>query len=121
MSKIHNTHHLVLVVEDEPLLRLDVTLALVDAGFSVIEVPTAEDAVELLESRNSISLVFTDIELPGAMSGLDLAKMMHERWPDVPVMVTSGRIAVQGEDAEHFIPKPYNTDTVISQARALAA
>lgn len=121
MSTNDNGHHLVLVVEDEPLLRLDVTLALVDAGFSVIEVPTAEDAVELLESRNSISLVFTDIELPGDMSGLDLARMMHERWPDIPVMVTSGRIAVKGDDAEHFIPKPYDTSVVISQARVLAA
>lgn len=122
-SKQHHpdSHPLVLVVEDEPLVRLDVTLALVDAGFSVIEVPDADEAAALLQTRHSISLVFTDVELPGSMSGLDLAHMIKDRWPDIPVVVTSGRVSGGGEDADVFIPKPYDTDTVVSQARTLAA
>lgn len=117
----HRNHPLVLVVEDEPLVRLDVTLALVDAGFAVVEVSDAEQAMELLASRHSISLVFTDVELAGRMNGLELAHAVKERWPHIPVVVTSGRVEEAGEDADLFIPKPYDTDTVISQARVLAA
>lgn len=121
MLQRKDSHPLVLVVEDEPLVRLDVTLALVDAGFSVIEVPDADEALELLESRHNIGLVFTDVELPGSLSGLDLAHLIKERWPDIPVLVTSGRVREVGEDADLFIPKPYDTNAVISQARQFAA
>ncbi|MEQ8446900.1 MAG: response regulator [Pelagibacterium sp.] len=112
---------LILVVEDEPLVRLDITLAMVDAGFSVIEVPDAEQAIELLETRGSIGLVFTDVELAGALSGFDLADEIEARWPHIPVLVTSGRAVPKDELADRFIAKPYDTDAVISQARALAA
>lgn len=112
---------LVLVVEDEPLVRLDITLAMVDAGFSVIEVPDAEQALELLEQRQSIGLVFTDVELGGTIDGLELASRIKTAWPHIPVMVTSGRVAPEGEVADNFIAKPYNPQAVISQARALAA
>ncbi len=112
---------LTLVVEDEPLVRLDITLAMVDAGFSVIEVPDAEQALELLETRGSIGLVFTDVELAGALSGFDLANAVKERWPHIPVLVTSGRAAPRADIADSFIAKPYDTSAVISQARALAA
>lgn len=112
---------LILVVEDEPLVRMDITLAMVDAGFSVIEVPDAEQALELLETRGSIGLVFTDVELAGALSGFDLADAVKERWPHIPVLVTSGRAAPREDIADSFIAKPYDTRAVISQARALAA
>lgn len=122
MLNSNDSHPLILVVEDEPLVRLDVTLAFVDAGFSVIEVPDADEALELLQSRNSISLVFTDIELPGRLSGLDLAHLIKERWPDIPVLVTSGRVRLDQErDVDMFFPKPYDTRAVISEARNLAA
>ena len=112
---------LILVVEDEPLVRLDIKLAMDDAGFSVIEVPDAEQALELLETRGSIGLVFTDVELAGALSGFDLANAVKERWPHIPVLVTSGRAAPRADIADSFIAKPYDTSAVISQARALAA
>ena len=102
---------LILVVEDEPLVRLDITLAMVDA----------EQAIELLETRGSIGLVFTDVELAGALSGFDLANEIEARWPHIPVLVTSGRAVPKDELADRFIAKPYDTDAVISQARALAA
>ncbi|WP_421951868.1 response regulator [Pelagibacterium sp.] len=112
---------LILVVEDEPLVRLDITLAMVDAGFSVIEVPDAEQAIELLETRGSIGLVFTDVELAGALNGFDLAETVKQRWPHIPVMVTSGRAEARADIAASFIAKPYDNRAVISQARALAA
>ena len=112
---------LILVVEDEPLVRLDITLAMVDAGFSVIEVPDAEQAIELLETRGSIGLVFTDVELAGTLTGFDLAREIKSRWPHIPVLVTSGRAAPRTDVADSFIAKPYDTDAVVSQARTLAA
>ncbi|WP_417578961.1 response regulator [Pelagibacterium sp.] len=112
---------LILVVEDEPLVRLDITLAMVDAGFSVIEVPDAEQAIDLLESRHSIGLVFTDVELAGSLDGFELAEQIKTRWPHIPVLVTSGRATPKPEIADSFIPKPYDTSAVISQARELAA
>lgn len=112
---------LVLVVEDEPLVRMDITLAMVDAGFSVIEVPDAEQAIELLETRGSIGLVFTDVELAGTLNGFELAETIKQRWPEIPVLVTSGRASPPEDIADSFIAKPYDTNVVISQARALAA
>lgn len=121
MLKRKKSPPLVLVVEDEPLIRLDITLAMVDAGFAVIEVPDAEQALELLETRKSIGLVFTDVELAGEIDGLELASRVKSDWPHIPVMVTSGRINPEPAIADNFIAKPYNTTSVISQARALAA
>lgn len=117
----HTNGPLVLVVEDEPLVRLDIALAMVDAGFAVIEVPDAEQALDLLESRQSIGLVFTDIELAGPLSGLDLARRIKQRWPHIPVLVTSGRTTLQDRPGDGFIAKPYSTQAVISRARVLAA
>lgn len=121
MPQANHDHPLVLVVEDEPLVRLDITLAMVDAGFSVIEVPDAEQAIELLETRRSIGLVFTDVELAGGIDGFALASRIKSDWPHIPVLVTSGCARPERGIADKFIPKPYSTAAVISEARALAA
>lgn len=121
MLERQKQYPLVLVVEDEPLVRLDITLALVDAGFPVIEVPDAEEALRLLETRSGIGLVFTDVELAGVLDGLTLADMIKDRWPAIPVLVTSGRVKAEGQAVDRFIAKPYDPRVVISQARALAA
>ncbi len=121
MSERTQSQPLVLVVEDEPLVRLDIALAFVDAGFSVIEVPDAEGAVELLDSGRHIGLIFTDVELQGDMNGLELAGLVKSRWPQIPVLITSGRVAVTETAGDCFIPKPYEPRAVISQARELAA
>ncbi|WMT92229.1 response regulator [Pelagibacterium sp. H642] len=121
MLKRKQSQPLVLVVEDEPLVRLDITLAMVDAGFAVIEVPDAEQALELLQTRKSIGLVFTDVELAGKIDGLELASRVKSDWPHIKVMVTSGQATPDREVADDFIPKPYNTQAVVSHARALAA
>lgn len=114
------TSPLVLIVEDEPLIRLDIVLAFVDAGFSVIEVPDADQALRLLQDRGNIGLVFTDIELPGHLDGLGLAAAIKQYWPQIPVLVTSGRVREVGA-GDAFFSKPYDADKVVSQARAMAA
>jgi CheY-like chemotaxis protein len=100
----------VLVVDDNPLVRVHSHLALEDAGFEVIEASDAADALARLEERPDIAAVFTDIHMPGALDGIGLARVVHARRPDISILVTSGtapaaRCELPGE--AQFIQKPY--------------
>jgi CheY-like chemotaxis protein len=102
----------ILVVEDEPLVRMFGTLFLTDAGFKVIEASNAEEALRILEARHDVNIVFTDVEMPGALDGFGLARCVHERWPAIGVIVTSGRY--QPSDSEEvFVAKPYAAQTLM--------
>jgi CheY-like chemotaxis protein len=111
----------VLVVEDEPLVRLDAMEALADAGFCVIEAADADEAIAILETRDDVRVVLTDIQMPGSMDGLKLAATIHNRWPPISLIVTSGRSFVRQRDLpEHgfFLPKPYNEARLVETIRA---
>ena len=95
----------VLVVEDEVVLRMAVSAHLRDAGFVVIEAVDAQEAVELLHANHSIQLVFSDITMPGAMDGDQLADWISERYPEIRILLTSG-ITQRGQ--QPFIAKPYS-------------
>jgi DNA-binding NtrC family response regulator len=95
----------VLVVEDEVILRLAVCAHLREAGFLVIEAVDAEEAVELLRANRSIQLVFSDITMPGALDGDQLASWIGERYPEIQVLLTSG---VGQAGRRPFIGKPYS-------------
>lgn len=110
----------ILIVEDDPLIRIDIALAFSDAGFAVIEAGSADDALEILNERECIALVFTDIEMPGRHDGLDLAEHVARTRPEIPVLVTSGGRGDVALDPDHFVPKPYDPQAIISRARALA-
>jgi len=88
----------VLVVEDEPLLRMLAVEVVEDAGFIAIEARDADEAVILLESRNDIVLLFTDINMPGSMDGLKLAHAVRNRWPPIKILVVSGEQQLQSSD-----------------------
>jgi len=110
--------HTILVVEDEPLVRLVGTLLLSDAGFNVIEACNAEEALRVLESKSGIDIVFTDVEMPGALDGFGLAKCVHDRWPSIGVIVTSGRCQPPREWAGQcglFVAKPYASNTLMNK------
>ena len=99
----------VLVVEDEMVLRMRAVDIVQDAGFVPIEAVSADQALEILESRDDISLLFTDIQMPGSMDGLTLAHAMHTRWPHIKIILVSGQIAVTDVDKpdnSRFFPKP---------------
>jgi CheY-like chemotaxis protein len=101
----------VLVVEDEPVVRLDAIETLRDAGFQVIEAANADEAIAILEARRDIRVVLTDIQMPGSMDGLKLAATIRDRWPPISLIVTSGRISVKQQDLPErgsFLPKPYS-------------
>ncbi len=81
---------MVLIVEDEFLLRMDAVDMIAAAGFEVIEAANADDAIEILEARRDITVVFTDIQMPGSMDGLKLARAVRGRWPPIKIIATSG-------------------------------
>lgn len=109
----------VLVVEDEALLRLNATMVVEDAGFEAIEAANADEAIRILEARDDIRIVFTDIRMPGSMDGLCFASAVRDRWPPIQFIVTSGHATPPAGDLPvggHFIQKPYENAQV---ARAL--
>ena len=81
---------MMLVVDDEPLLRMDLAEMARDAGFETIEAGDASEALTILESRDDIRVVFTDIRMPGAMDGLALAHVVRDRWPPTVIVICSG-------------------------------
>lgn len=106
---------LVLVVEDEPLIRLNAVQMMEDAGYTALEAHDAADAVRVLEARPDIRIVFTDIEMPGSMNGLRLAACIRDRWPPIEIILTSGAVIPSASaipDGGVFVPKPYSQDQV---------
>ena len=84
---------LALVVDDDELLRLYGRPLPEQHGFAVIQAENADEALEVLEKRNDVRLLFTDIQMPGALDGMDLARQVHARWPHVLLVITSGQTA----------------------------
>ena len=112
MSKLSTPiETVVLIVEDEPLQRLYVADLLCDAGYEVVEAVNAPAALELLEGREDVHLLFTDIQMPGAYDGLELLRRVHARWPHIHLMVTSGGRSPTGRrifQKSRFVPKPFS-------------
>ncbi len=109
---------LVLVVEDEMLLRMRAVDIVEDAGFASVEALDADEAVAILESRSDIALLFTDIQMPGSMDGLGLAHAVHERWPPVKIILVSGQLKLADIDIPPnscFFGKPFEAAEMIAE------
>ena len=116
----------ILVVDDEVLVRVVIAEYLRDCGYRVVEAGSAEDAVTILNSQLKVDIVFTDLELPGRSSGLELARWIRKHYPDMKVIVTSGIYSsaeLAGELCEAGPPivKPYESDVVVQRIRSLSA
>lgn len=112
----------VLVVEDEPPVRMDIADQLAEAGYRVFEAANADQAVAILENEPSIRILFTDIDMPGTMDGLKLAAAVRDRWPPVKIVVTSGHRRVESNylpNGAVFHVKPYHHQTIIESFRTL--
>lgn len=115
MPDLVSSRPVVLVVEDEALLRINAMDIVEAAGFEVVEASTADEAIEILEARTDILVVFTDIQIPGSMDGLKLARAVRGRWPPIRIIATSGRVRLTDADLPEggrFLPKPYTTHQV---------
>src|SRR5215212_2693294 len=88
----------VLVVEDEMVLRMRAVDIVEDAGLTAVEAVNADEALAILESRSDISLLFSDIQMPGSMDGLKLAYAVHDRWPAIKIILVSGQVQLSDTD-----------------------
>lgn len=114
---------LVLVVEDDALVRMAAVCMVEDAGFGTLEAANADDALEILASRDDIRIVFTDVQMPGSMDGLRLAAAVSDRWPPIRLIVTSGRVALSAKNLPTgglFLPKPYAAGQLADMLQACA-
>ncbi len=114
----------VVIEDDEDQRFLSATL-LEEADFEVVECETAEQGLDVIRNRpDEVELIFTDVQLPGEIDGIEFAKIVHAELPEVPVIVTSGaggdRLAELPDDVE-FLAKPWRPlDLLIRAERARA-
>lgn len=115
----------VALVEDEPIVRDVAAVELEDRGFSVIEFPSADEALPYLQQNGGdISLVVTDVQMPGAINGLDLVVLLKRWWPQLKVLVTSGGPLVNPNllpSTARFIPKPWRPAEMASRVQEIVA
>ena len=112
----------VLVVEDEMVLRMRAVDIVEDTGFRPIEAVNAEQALAILESRSDISLLFTDIQMPGTMDGLKLAHAVHDRWPAIKIILVSGQLKPADSEKpidSQFFGKPLEVREMIAELRKM--
>jgi two-component sensor histidine kinase len=104
------------------ILRMRAVDIVEDAGFNSIEAVNADEAISILESRSDISILFTDIQMPGSMDGLKLAHAVHDRWPSIKILLVSGQ--VRPSEAERpadsrFVGKPLGVEEMIAELQAM--
>jgi two-component sensor histidine kinase len=112
----------VLVVEDEMVLRLRAVDIVEDAGFTAVEAVNADEALAILESRSDISILFSDIQMPGSMDGLKLAHAVHARWPAIKIILVSGQVKLSDSDRpadSRFFGKPLGMKQMIAELREM--
>jgi DNA-binding LytR/AlgR family response regulator len=92
-----------------------------EAGFEAIEASNAAEAIRILESRNDIRAVFTDVQMPGSIDGLKLAQVVRNRWPPVALIVTSGHANREADlpTGGRFLSKPYQSSEVGATLRQM--
>ncbi len=107
----------VLIVEDEPLVRLTGADVLAEGGFEVLEAGSAGEALRILEATPEVRVVFSDVEMPGSLDGLGLARCICQRWPGIGIILTSGnRIRAETIPREgRFLAKPYDGKALVRQ------
>src|SRR6476661_3100068 len=122
LGPVASQRPVVLMVEEEFLLRMDAVEMIAAAGFEVVEASNADEAIEILQARRDITVVFTDIQMPGSMDGLKLARAVRGRWPPIKIVATSGHVGVAEKDLPEggrFLPKPYSPVQIADVLREL--
>ena len=116
--------HTVLIVEDETMVRMPIAEYLRDCGYNVVEAGDAHEAIAAMDAEGPVSLVFTDVRMPGKMDGFGLAEWFRSNYPSVPVLLTSGynggrSLPATSDPAVRFIEKPYSQTQVVRRIEAL--
>jgi CheY-like chemotaxis protein len=111
----------ILIVDDEPTLRMVAADFLIDAGFEAVEAGSADEAILILEQREDVTLIFTDVQMPGSMDGVGLATIVTLRWPHIRLIITSGNLQPSHRPLPPqaiFLSKPYHLPAVARLAQA---
>ena len=122
LSGLSESSTKVLVVEDEMVLRMRAVDIVEDAGFTAVQAVNADEALAILESRSDISLLFSDIQMPGSMDGLKLAHAVHDRWPAIKIILVSGQIQLCDTDKpanSRFFGKPLQVKQMIVELQQM--
>jgi len=112
----------VLLVEDEPLLRMFSAEAFSEAGFNIIEAGTADEAASILKAREDVKAVVADIQTPGTLDGLGLVRLAYEKNPRIARLLVSGRVRPTPQDLPPdtlFVAKPYDADALAGRLFAI--
>jgi CheY-like chemotaxis protein len=120
----HQSEPVVLVVEDESIIRMQAVVIIEEAGYNVVEACNADEAIAILKTREDIGIVVTDIEMPGSMDGIKLARAIRDQWPPIELIITSGRYRVrinQLPPGAQFMPKPYTPNVLVTAISRLDA
>jgi two-component system, response regulator PdtaR len=111
-----------MIVEDDVFERMGASCMFSDAGYRVLEAENADKALQILEASTGVRLLFTDVSMPGSMSGADLARRVAERWPGIGIIITSGRPQPKPlPSGAQFHAKPYQPIDVLQHARDMTA
>jgi CheY-like chemotaxis protein len=112
----------ILVVEDEMLLRMRAVDMVEDAGYVPVEAVDADEALAILQSRSDIALLFTDVQMPGSLNGLQLALAVHERWPRIRIILASGQLKLSKSEIpenSRFFGKPLDSVEMVAEIREM--
>lgn len=123
MTQERDSRLVVLVVEDDPLIRMEAIDMIEDAGFRARGAKSADAAIAILERHDDIAILFTDIDMPGSMDGLKLAAYVRDRWPPVAIFIASGIVETEGltfPKGSSFFPKPYPTSAIVNALHHVA-
>jgi len=110
----------ILIVEDEVLTSEYLEFVLQEAGYEVIPAASADEAIAVLEHRDDVDLIVTDINLPGGLNGLQLAALVKHRWAAINIIVVTGYSPPRSEEiptGSLFVPKPYSARKMIEAVR----
>ncbi|MFF0919942.1 response regulator [Rhizobium leguminosarum] len=113
---MRNGKAVVLVVEDSTIIRMGAVDLVVSAGYEALEACDADEAIGILESRDDVDLVFTDVQMPGTMDGIKLSHYINDRWPPVRLIVASGAAILEESNlptGSRFFSKPYDSHAII--------
>jgi CheY-like chemotaxis protein len=111
--------NVVLIVEDEPIVRMSISDALLQAGFEVVSSSNGAEALELMAMRPDFFAVVSDIAMPGPIDGFELAREVQHRWPDIGIVLVSGQMAAKSHcpGGALFLSKPFKASTLLRLLR----
>jgi CheY-like chemotaxis protein len=119
---MERSYPIVLIVEDEPIVRFYESELAEGAGFLTLMAANADEALRELEGPLDVQILLTDLSMPGSMDGLELANAVRERWPDVRIVIASGHVDSRdgdGRDDIVYVQKPFTPNQLIDALQSV--